>query len=108
MNVYYYKQILAILQGTFHGSNEWIDMDEGIVGLSRLSDHTDVQTKAKVEAANARLREGGFDVFYGPIRDNTGRLRVEAGESMTDDEMLNHFDWYVEGVAIEGQGMDKA
>ncbi len=107
-DVYYRKQILDCLQGKFHGRNEWIDMEKGIVGLSALSHHVDVQTKVKVEAANERLRSGGFDVFYGPIRDNTGRLRIEAGEAMPDDEMLNHFDWYVEGVAIEGQGMDKA
>ena len=41
-------------------------------------------------------------MFYGPIRDNTGLLRVEAWEAMPDDEMFNNFDWYVEGVTIEG------
>ena len=66
------------------------------------------RTKAMVQEANERLRSWEYDVFYGPIRDNTGRLRIDAGESMTDDEMLNGFDWYVEGVAVEGQGMGGA
>ena len=79
-----------------------IDMDEGIVGLSGLSAHAVPQTRAKVQAADEKLRTLGFDVFYGPIRDNTGSLRIEAGESMPDDEMFNNFDWYVEGVTIEG------
>ena len=35
------------------------------------------------------------------ITDNMGNLRVEAGESMSDSEMLNGFDWCVEGVTVE-------
>ena len=48
-----------------------------------------------------RLNSGTFDVFYGPIYDNEGNLRVAEGETMTDNAMLNEFDWYVEGVVIE-------
>ena len=81
-------------------------MEEGIVGLTAFSGQVDPQTQAKVQAAEKRLKSWQYGVFYGPIRDNTGRLRVEAGESMKDEDMLKAFDWYVEGVTIEGQGMD--
>ena len=46
------------------------------------------------------LKNRSFDVFYGPVFDNTGRLRVPEKESMSD-EMLNSIDWYVEGVTVE-------
>jgi len=101
---YYRNQILDCLQDKFHGRNVWLEMEEGMVGLSPFSRHVDEGTRAAVRAAVTRMG-GAFDVFYGPITDNTGRVRVEAGESMTDDEMLNAFDWYVEGVTIEGQGL---
>ena len=104
----YYKLIKDCLQEKFHGDHVWIDMEEGIVGLSEFSAQVDPQTRVMVQAANDRLRSWEYDVFYGPIRDNTGLLRVDAGESMTDDEMLKSFDWYVEGVAVEGQGMGGA
>ena len=42
-----------------------------------------------------------FDVFYGPIYDRDGNLKVAQGENMTDDAMLNSFDWYVDGVVID-------
>ncbi|MBQ6969762.1 MAG: BMP family ABC transporter substrate-binding protein [Synergistaceae bacterium] len=100
-DLYYRKQILNCLQGKFHGHHDLIDMNEGIVALSELSSHADSQTKAKVQAAYEKLRTLEFDVFYGPIRDNTGRLRVDEGESMPDNEMFNNFHWYVEGVKIE-------
>ena len=47
------------------------------------------------------LAGGTFDVFYGPIVDNKGNLRVAEGEGMPDELMLNEFDWYVEGVVID-------
>ncbi len=47
---------------------------------------------------------GTFDVFYGPITDTEQTVRVREMECMTDDEMLNAFDWYVEGV-VTGDGM---
>lgn len=100
-DVYYRKQILNCLQGKFHGHHDLIDMDEGIVALSGLSSHADPQTEARVQAADAKLRTLEFDVFYGPIRDNTGALRIGEGESMPDNEMFNRFQWYVEGVKVE-------
>ena len=37
------------------------------------------------------------------VVDQNGNIRVQEGESMTDDVMLNAFDWYVEGVVIDGE-----
>ena len=103
---YYKKEILSCLQGKFHGSHAWVNMEDGIVALSTPTGHVSLDTRAEIEEAKEKLRSRTFDVFYGPIADNRGRVRVEAGESMSDDEMMKSFDWYVEGVRIEGQGMD--
>ena len=47
--------------------------------------------------ASADKIEKGFNPFTGPITDNTGVVRIPAGESWGGDKMGN-FDWYVEGV----------
>ena len=99
--VYYRKQILNCLQGKFHGHHDLIDMNEDIVALSEISSRADPETKSKVQAADEKLRTLEFDVFYGPIKDNSGRLLIEEGESLPDDEMFNRFYWYVEGVKVE-------
>jgi len=39
-----------------------------------------------------------FDPFTGPIRDNTGALRLKQGQRATLKE-LTTIDWFVEGVA---------
>ena len=98
---YYREQILDCLRGKFHGTHKWIGMNDGIVKLSGFSSIVSEETKAAVAAANDRLTSREFDVFYGPIRDNTGKLRLDEGESMSDNAMLNTFNWYVEGVTIE-------
>ena len=98
---YYKEKILLALQGKFSGRIEWIDMDNGILGLSELTKNTAPGTKEAVEQATERFAAHTFDVFYGPITDNEGNIRVAAGESMTDDEMLYRFSWYVEGVIVE-------
>ena len=97
----YHQRILSCLQGKFHGDVDWIDMESGIVGLSPLTPNVALGTEAAVAAATSRFVSRRFDVFYGPVRDNRGVLRVPAGESMSDATLLDHFDWYVEGVSVE-------
>ena len=98
---YYHDQILSYLQGKFHGTHVWISMEDGALGLSPLTDNVVEGTAEAVKKAKARLTSRTFDVFYGPVIDNKGKVRVQEGESMSDNEMLNHFDWYVEGVYVE-------
>lgn len=104
---YYRQQILACLRGKFHGTSQWLAMEDGIIKLADYSPQVSLQAKAAVSAAQARLRSREFDVFYGPIRDNQGKLRVDAGEAMSDKAMLNAMDWYVEGVSVEQESMEK-
>jgi len=98
---YYRQRIWDCLRGKFHGDHTWLGMDDGVVALSELTPNVDVRAKAAVEAASEKFQSREFDVFYGPIVDNEGNLRVDTGESMSDDEMLDGLDWYVEGVAVE-------
>lgn len=97
---FYTPRILECLQKKFKGNHYWEGIDSGIVDLAPLTVNVNEGTSKKVEEAKALLESGEFDVFYGPIYDNEGNLRVGVGESMSDDSMLNSFDWYVEGVVI--------
>ncbi|MGN1119253.1 MAG: hypothetical protein ACI4Q4_02770, partial [Oscillospiraceae bacterium] len=42
--------------------------------------------------------KGEWDVFYGPIYDCDGVLRISEGEKMSDRQLLEDFDWFVMGV----------
>ena len=95
---FYTPIILKCLQGKFEGQHYWEGIESGIVSIAPLTDKVSNETKALVVQEMKKMTAGTFDVFYGPIYDNEGRLRVEEGECMTDYAMLNEFDWYVEGV----------
>lgn len=97
---YYEPYILKCMQGKFEGENYWEGTSTGVVGLAPLTDKVKPGIAEKVEEAQKKLESGVFDVFYGPVADNQGELRIAEGENMSDDAMLNEFTWYVEGVVI--------
>ena len=98
---FYTPHILKCLQGKFEGNHYWEGIETGTVSLAPFTDKVKAGTKESVVREMERISSGTYDVFYGPIYDNQGQLRVEEGESMTDNAMLNEFDWYVEGVINE-------
>lgn len=95
---FYTPHILKCLQGKFEGNHYWEGIETGIISLAPLSDKVKTGTAEMVAQEMEKMRSGTFDVFYGPIYDNQGNLRVQEGESITDYVMLNEFSWYVEGV----------
>lgn len=97
---YYEPHLLKCLQGKFRGENYWEGASTGVVGLAPLTQNVKPGIAEYVEKAMNKMECGTFDVFYGPVVDNDGNLRIAEGENMSDELMLNQFDWYVEGVII--------
>ena len=98
---FYEPHFMEVLQNKFVGMNYWQGVESGIVGLAPLATSVPENIRVMVDEEMKRLSDGVYDVFYGPIYDNKGRIRIESGESMTDEEMLNGFNWYVKGVVNE-------
>lgn len=96
-----YEQVQNCLQNESFGMHAWFGIEDGAMSLSRLTDNVAPRTKEKVDAAKDKLLERTFDVFYGPIVDNKGTLRVAEGECLSDEELLERLDWYVGGVHVE-------
>ena len=61
-----------------------------------LGDSGDVEGSEKAN----QIKEGTYDVFYGPVVDIDGNIRINKGENMPDEMLLHAFDWYVRGVNI--------
>lgn len=77
----------------------WLGLDEGAVSLYPYSDIVTEETKKLVASEEERIKTS-LDVFSGEIRDTEGIVRCLGNERISDDELFNHFDWYVEGVEI--------
>ncbi len=102
---YYREQILSVLQGKFRGEWQWLGIESGIMELVDPAKTGNAYPGYETALENAReqLTKHTTDVFFGPINDIDGRLRIPEGESMSDDRMYDNFDWYVEGVKIEAR-----
>ena len=98
---FYEPHILECLQGKFTGKHFWKGIESGMVALSPFTDNVAEGIAEVVEQEQKLLESMTSDVFYGPIKDQEGIIRIQEGESMTDNVMLNEFDWYVEGVVID-------
>jgi len=50
-----------------------------------------------VMAKKQQIMNGDWDVFWGPIKDQSGKIVVKSGEKMDDGAMLG-MSFFVEGV----------
>ncbi len=98
---FYRKVFREYLQGKSDMKAYWYGDDYGIVDLAQLSSNVVAGTAQEVDRRRRKIKDGTWDVFYGPIRDNHGRTRVRDGESLSDEYLLNRMDWLVEGVVEE-------
>lgn len=102
---FYEVKLRECLEGRFKGKVYVTDISEGFFGLSPLSPLVKPGTDRLVENAMERFKSRKWGVFYGPIYDQNGVLRVAMDEAMSDEEILQKFDWFVQG--IEGSITDE-
>lgn len=77
--------------------NFWIGIEKDAVCLSEYS--TMVSEDAIKEIVKAQTEmHGGESVFSGVIYDREGNLRCAENEIISDEILLEKFDWYAEGV----------
>lgn len=94
---YYVKRVQAAKDGTWTSSDYWGGLKDGVVDLAPYGPMVPDNVKKLVEAKKADILAGKFHPFAGPIKDNKGVVRVPAGTTMTDAQLLS-FDWFVENV----------
>ncbi|MVX63791.1 BMP family ABC transporter substrate-binding protein [Clostridium chromiireducens] len=97
---YYVEAVKTVMDGKFKSESYWGGIDTGIVDIAPLTKNAPEGAQAKVDEAKAKMVSKSWDVFTGPIKDQSGAVKVAEGQKMTDKELLS-FDWLVEGV--EGQ-----
>jgi basic membrane protein A len=95
--LFYTQAVEDVRNGTWTNTPYWGSMADRILKLAPFGPMVPEDVKSLVEAKEKEIVAGTFDIFVGPIKDNSGQERVAAGVTMTDPEKLS-FDWLVEGV----------
>ncbi len=94
---YYIEQVKAIQAGTWKSGSYWKGLESGVVNLAPLTKNAPTGAKAAVEKAKADILSGKNKIFVGPLKDQTGAVKIAKDKVMTDAELLQ-FNWFVKGV----------
>ncbi len=96
--VMYQEMLQEFLQGRGNAvDNFWIGIERDVVELSVYSDSVSKEISEAVDVELEKIR-GGKDVFSGVIYDSEGNIRCNENEVISDEMLLEQFDWYVKGV----------
>jgi len=94
---YYIKATKDALEGTWTTGGVWWGVKEGAIDVVSIAEDVPADTKAKVEAIKAGLKDGSFSIWKGPLVDNTGKTILKKDE-VADDKFLSGVKFYVKGV----------
>jgi simple sugar transport system substrate-binding protein len=87
----------AVLDGTWKSESIWGGISAGMIKLAPFGPAVPAEVKAKVTALEADIASGKLHPFAGPVKDQSGKVVVPDGTTMSDKDLLG-FGWYVEGV----------
>jgi simple sugar transport system substrate-binding protein len=94
---YYVKATKDALEGTWKTGGVWWGVKEGAIDIVSIAEDVPAETKAKVDAVRAGLKDGSFAIWKGPLVDNTGKTLLKKDE-VADDKFLSGVNFYVKGV----------
>ena len=74
-------------------------LKEGFVKTSAYGRAVSEAARKNADGVKARMMEGDFVIFKGPLKDNTGKIAIDAGVSQKQTEVvLEQMAYLVEGV----------
>jgi len=86
-----------VLAGTWKPTDIWGGFSQGMVDVAPLNKAVPRDVADLVAEKKQALVAGKLHPFQGPVKDQSGKVRVPAGQAMGDDK-LAVMDYYVEGV----------
>jgi basic membrane protein A len=95
--VYYVKAVTSVLDNTWTNTPYWGTLKDGFVGLAPLTSVAPEGAQAAVTKVEDQMKAGTFNVFAGPIKDQTGKVVVPEGSAVSLPDQLS-MKWFVEGV----------
>ncbi|MDA9959361.1 BMP family ABC transporter substrate-binding protein [Alphaproteobacteria bacterium] len=103
---YYISKIQQMMDGKWStgegpdhwAGNTWVGMADDYLVLSPFENMPSDVAAAAAKAA-ADIKSGKNKIFTGPIKDNSGKIRVPAGKTLNDGELFQTLDYYVDSIS---------
>ena len=94
---FYTRMTQEVIDGNWQSRDMWGGIKAGMVSLAPINPAVPGDVVAQVEDKEKAIRNGSFHPFQGPVRDQAGKVRIAAGTTISDADLLK-MDWYVQGV----------
>ncbi|MEM9926639.1 MAG: BMP family ABC transporter substrate-binding protein [Cyanobacteria bacterium P01_D01_bin.50] len=94
---YYTQRANDVINGTWKSQDVWDGIGKGMVDLAPLNPVIPQEVQQLVMAKRQEFINGSANPFDGPLKDQTGTIRVPQGKVLSDKEQLA-MNWYVEGI----------
>jgi basic membrane protein A len=94
---YELTRVKAAMDGTWKSGSYYGSLKDGFVDIAPFGKSVDASTQAAINAKKAALTAGTFYEFTGPLKDQSGAVKVPDGTKLTLDQILS-MNWLVQGV----------
>jgi basic membrane protein A and related proteins len=100
---YYLSRVKAAMGGSWKTGFYYGNLKDRFVGIAPYGPKVSAATKAAIAKKRADLISGKFYEFKGPLYDQSGKLKVAPGKSVTVTD-LYAMNWLVKGVIGSPKG----
>ncbi len=100
---YYVKTVKDVMAGKWKSGSIWGGLKDGFIKMLPLSPSVPKDVQAQVKKIEDQIVAGKFHPFQGPVVDQDGKVRVPAGQTISDHD-LEKMDFFVQGVASKLPG----
>lgn len=94
---YYIDTVQSALDGSWAAKDTKLGLADGTIVMGELNEAVPDAVKAEFEAKKAAIIDGSLHPFQGPLKDQSGTVRIAAGEVMPLEQLMS-LNWYVAGV----------
>lgn len=94
---FYIANTQKVIDGTWKSEDHWGGMAEGTIEIASINDNIPADVRSQIDDVISGIKSGKLKPFTGPIRDQSGELRVPEGESLTHEQLAG-MDYFVQGV----------
>jgi basic membrane protein A len=94
---YYVNTVKQIMDGTWKPESYFGSMKDGVVDMAPFGKNVPKDVIDLVNKKKAEILSGDFQVFKGPLYDQSGKERLAKDAIMTDEQILS-MDWFVKGI----------
>ncbi len=93
----YKKFVEDVKNGTWKAESLWPGMESDIVEIAPFGPMVPKDVQDMVNAEADKIKKGNDTIFTGPIKDQSGAVKVKDGEKL-DDKSLLSMTWFVDNV----------